>query len=153
MSEIELNNHTLVLLSQIAAGEWDGPIHLTQWFNNERGPSSDFLPACSNIGIVERRQKIIELAAMIYAEIEEWADRDLERYEHLSFHNPGWGVWDMDLVPRLLCEAFAAAGINEDNLHTLDGEDAWVRIGEYIHRVAKGWKDSWEFPPLDPDHD
>ena len=152
MSQIELNNHTLVLLSQIAAGEWDGPTVFTQWFTNDRGAHT-CMPECSNIGIVERRQKIIELAAMIYAEIEEWADRDLERYEHLSFHNPGWGVWDMDLVPRLLCEAFAAAGINEDNLHTLDGEDAWVRIGEYIHRVAKGWIDSWEFPPLDPDHD
>ena len=59
----------------------------------------------------------------------------------------------MGLIPRLLCEAFAAVGINDDNLHTLDGEDVWIRIGEYIHRVAKGWKDSWEFPPLDPDHD
>ena len=96
MPQIELNNHTLVLLSQIAAGEWDGPTVFTQWFTNERGPSSDCLPECSNIGIVERRQKIVELAGMIYAEIEEWADRDSERYEHLAFHNPGWGVWDMD---------------------------------------------------------
>ena len=130
-----LDNHTLVLLTQIAAGEWDGPTALSQWFTKQRG---------SHIGIVERRQKIIDLAGMIHAEIEEWADRESERYEYLYFENPGWGVWDMDFIPRLLCEAFAAAGINEDTLHTLDGEDAWVRIGEYIHRMANEWRATCE---------
>ena len=93
---------------------------------------------------MERRQKIIELAATIYTEIEEWADRDGERYEYLYFENPEWGVWDFGLIPRLLCEAFAAVGINDDNLHTLDGEDVRVRIGEYIHRVADGWRAAYE---------
>ena len=140
----ELNNSTLVLLTQMAAGEWDGPAALTQWFNNERGPSSDSLPECSVIGIQERRRLICELAACVWSAIEEWGEEDHGRFEYLYYENPGWGDWDFGFIPRLICEAFAAESIHEGNVELLDEDETWGRINHRIRKLCDGWRATFE---------
>ena len=136
---IKLDNYTLVLLSQMAAGEWNGPDALTHWFRNDVDvPGRSGYP--SDIGINERRRHIIELAAAIYSSIEEWASDDHERLDSLFWENPGWGDWDFGFIPRLVEEALNACDIHTGNCEQLDKDETWLNIHTAIERMCADFR-------------
>ena len=137
-----LNNYTLILLSQMAAGEWCGPAALTQWFTNEPQHSSGNFS--SDIGINERRRHIIGLAATIYSSIEEWAVKDHNRPDVLFWETPGWGDWDFGFVPRLVEEALNSCGIHNENCELLDKNSTWMDIHKAIEDMCADFRVSNE---------
>ena len=131
---IKLDNYTLVLLSQMAAGEWNGPEALTHWFRNDVDvPGRSGCPSDIHI---------IELAAAIYSSIEEWASDDHERLDSLFWENPGWGDWDFGFIPRLIEEALNACDIHTGNCELLDKDGTWLDIHTAIERMCADFRGS-----------